>query len=300
MAVIKVIRRENYASWRLFGIISLLSVRFGTIWRLFGFLPIRQDNWRSFRRMNKMFPRVMPYEEMLAALRGGASIARFGDGEFNLAMGKGIGFQSANPELSRRLREILAENTDDNMLVGISPIELDFSMYKPKSRRVWRNFWRANYNKIRPMLKRGLYANAMISRIDFFAWAAKSGGDGVAEIKKIWDGRNAVFVVPQNGRFFYDRRLFGNIKSKAEIFIPAADAFGEYERMLAECKRHKKDRLFIICAGPTATVLAYDLHRAGFQALDMGHLPNSLAEYLGEGPKPERLAISTAVAAADS
>ena len=42
--------------------------------------------------------------------------------------------------------------------------------------------------------------------------------------------------------------------------------------MLAEAKAQPKDRLMIVVLGPTATVLAYDLAKAGYQALDIGHL----------------------------
>ena len=33
-----------------------------------------------------------------------------------------------------------------------------------------------------------------------------------------------------------------------------------------------KDKLFILALGPMATVLAYDLARLGYRALDLGHI----------------------------
>ena len=61
-------------------------------------------------------------------------------------------------------------------------------------------------------------------------------------------------------------------KSVNYIYGPKAHAFRDYDRLLAEAKAQPKDRLMIVVLGPTATVLAYDLAKAGYQALDIGHL----------------------------
>ena len=44
------------------------------------------------------------------------SISRFGDGEFNLIFGIGIGFQTANETLSIRLKEVLQSNEEVYLL----------------------------------------------------------------------------------------------------------------------------------------------------------------------------------------
>ena len=36
--------------------------------------------------------------------------------------------------------------------------------------------------------------------------------------------------------------------------------------------RQPQDRLVLIALGPTATILAYDLYLAGYQAVDIGHI----------------------------
>jgi hypothetical protein len=95
-------------------------------------------------------------------------------------------------------------------------------------------------------------------------------------------------VVPKNGRFVFDERLFGNIGGRSEVNVPPNNAFAEYDRILAECLAKPKDSLFFISAGMTATVLAADLADAGRQALDMGHFPNCYLEHIGEAPPPEK------------
>jgi hypothetical protein len=130
-----------------------------------------------------------------------------------------------------------------------------------------------------------VYDNAFVSRLELFQTVP------LGKIKQIWENRRVVFVVPKRGRYVYEERLFGNVKSADCIFIDAFDAFSFYDSILSESLTKPKESLFLIAAGPTATVLAYDLYRSGYQALDIGHLPNCYREYLGESPAPEKFSV---------
>ena len=112
---------------------------------------------------------------------------------------------------------------------------------------------------------------------------------GLRAYRKIWEGRKVVFITSKNGRFDNDKRFFDNIKETNFIDIPPVDAFDKYEEILKEAKKYPKDYLFLIAAGPTATVLAYDLHKSGYQAIDIGHLPNCYQCGKKEKPIPEEL-----------
>jgi hypothetical protein len=53
------------------------------------------------------------------------------------------------------------------------------------------------------------------------------------------------------------------------IDIPPLNAFDKYDIILNDCRKHlKENKLFIIAAGATATILAYNLSLLGEQALD--------------------------------
>ena len=45
-----------------------------------------------------------------------------------------------------------------------------------------------------------------------------------------------------------------------------------YEEIFKEITKQDKSKLILIALGPTATVLAYDLSKAGYQAIDIGHI----------------------------
>ena len=69
--------------------------------------------------------------------------------------------------------------------------------------------------------------------------------------------------------------LFGDAKSVRRIICPAKNAFEKYDEILnAILDFAEKDDLILISLGPTATVLAYDVYKAGYQAIDFGQLDN--------------------------
>ena len=58
------------------------------------------------------------------------------------------------------------------------------------------------------------------------------------------------------------------------ILCPLKDAFNRYDEILsiAETKIPKvEDSLILIVLGMTAPVMAYDLNKLGYQAIDIGH-----------------------------
>ena len=66
--------------------------------------------------------------------------------------------------------------------------------------------------------------------------------------------------------------LFGNAGSIQRILAPAENAFSKYPQILDACMEQPEDSLFLLALGPTATVLASDLCKAGRQAVDIGHV----------------------------
>lgn len=66
--------------------------------------------------------------------------------------------------------------------------------------------------------------------------------------------------------------LFDNTQSIHRILCPPCNAFNSINRIRAEACKQNKNVLFLIALGPTATVLAYDLFKAGYQAIDIGHV----------------------------
>ena len=92
------------------------------------------------------------------------------------------------------------------------------------------------------------------------------------QMKAIWKDRDVVFIEGEKSRLGVGNDLFDNVKSIRRILCPPRDAFDRYEEILNEAQKLEKTALFLIALGPTATVLAYDLFKSGYQAIDAGHV----------------------------
>lgn len=64
-------------------------------------------------------------------------------------------------------------------------------------------------------------------------------------------------------------------------------SYDEYEIIFNDIHKFDKDWLILLAIGPTSTVLAYELSKEGYQALDIGHMPNCYLQAIGERESPE-------------
>ena len=211
------------------------------------------------------------------------SIARFGDGEYECIAGKGVDFQKRSGALRRRLLEILSSNSD-NCLLAFH----DYDTPDAEHVRTYEDFEyidgcfaQVSQHLLKYISADRVYGNALMSRLPAF------NEGGVEKVKRLWDGRDAVLVTGTGSAFDLDNRLFHNLKSVAYVYGLARHAFSKYDDLLAACLQFDKSKLFLVSLGPTATVLAFDLSQLGYQALDIGRLPNCFHEYLGEKGSPE-------------
>lgn len=248
------------------------------------YLKISKKDNLKLQKIFQEFPQVMSLNETLDYVIKGASLCRFGDGEFNIAnfLGANNNYQKSSQKLTERLNEVISEPINDKLMICISPLKSpDHYPNWYRNLPYWEYYWLNHWHLVKDMIEYKKYGNALISRDSVFYEI------DLPKIKSIWQDREVVFVVGKNGRFVFDQRLFDNIKNSEFIYVKPSHAFEDYDNILEQCLGFSKDKLFFIAAGPTATVLAFDLYKAGYQALDFGHLPNCYAEFLKEKPRPE-------------
>lgn len=215
---------------------------------------------------NIRLPKVLGlYESIALLISSGKSLARFGDGEFKLMSGEGINFQKADTNLAERLKEII-QNKEPNLLVGLPDV---FGYCKNDYfRRVMINFREFLYNYID---FNGQYCDSMITRQSKFI-DESIGKEYYSQIKRLWEGKDIVIVEGEGSRLGIGNDLFSNVKSIRRILCPIKDAYSKYDEILKECLNIDTNALFLLALGPTATVLAYDLAKNGYRALDVGHV----------------------------
>lgn len=234
------------------------------------------------------FPKVLSTSETLKKiLDNRLSVARFGDGEFDKALKlvKYDTYQMPSEELSNKLFEIL-KSDDERILICIPPFSQGFTVKSKAYRRgldFWSWHWLQRFDLLKNHLIKNIYGNSLISRQEVFL------ENSIELVKKLWEGRDVVFVYGKNGRFHKNSILFDNINSYFSIESIATNAFSELSNLVQQCVTFDKSYLFLLALGPTATVLSYELTQLGYQALDIGHLPNSFDQFNGKIDSPEKL-----------
>lgn len=240
------------------------------------------------------FPKIAPAQEAIDRIvRDGCSMARFGDGEFSVIAGRiRHRFQTMEDErLARRLREVL--NVDDErLLIGLANNYGNLDKYTEQAKREIRCYMRPEIRKEHMLLLNAdkQYYDAYVTRpyVMYADNKTDAPAKRFAQLRRIWDKRKCVFVEGRSTGLGVGNDLFDNASEIGRIIGPVQDAFMAYDKLLECCMEQDKDSLFLLALGPAATVLAYDLCMAGFQAVDVGHVDLEYEWFLvGEGRRTE-------------
>ncbi len=231
-------------------------------------------------------PTVLSVDDTInEILKHQCSVSRYGDGELDMIVGRDQPAQRSTEELARRLRTILLSN-EPGHLICLADVFSGLEKYRKESQDFWRgHLLRYRHVWYRLIDMRKVYFNAFITRC-YYIWADKSrSGEWFAMMKKVWDQRDVILVEGEKSRLGVGNDLFNNVHSLRRILAPAEHAFSRYAEILSEVSKQSRGNLILIALGPTATILAYDLHKLGFQAIDIGHLDIEYEWYLRKAPK---------------
>ena len=211
-------------------------------------------------------------ETMETLINSNVSISRFGDGEVKLMAGQDIGFQKAGPLLAERLKEVLISSLDKH-IVGILNVFGNLDEYTEDLQNYFREYL-YDYREFQYSLfnREKTYYDAFITR-PYISYKDRHHAKAIFEnFKKIWCGSNVVIVEGDRTRLGRGNDLLDNVKSCERIICPNENAFEVYDRILNSIRKQNKDKLILLALGPTATILAYDLAKEGYWAVDIGHI----------------------------
>jgi len=210
------------------------------------------------------------------------SVCRYGDGEMDMitCLKEGFDesrksdFQSFDEKLAERLQAILREGMDKNakILVCVPYVWKDSRILSRRPRHFIERSFVINHDAIFTSINTScLYGDAYFTR--FYMDMRDKNKEGYVQLlRQIWENRDLCLVEGEQSRLGVGNTLFSNCKSVKRILCPAINAFGKYERIIAESRKMDKQDLILIALGQTATVLAYDLALDGYQAIDIGHV----------------------------
>lgn len=243
------------------------KLRYGSTVEWFNFLYV------VLRKKQKIIPEVVTIDNTINTIVADrCSVSRFGDGEMLLMGNKPIRFQQWSEELSSRLKEVILSK-NQNHLVCISDVFNDLYRYNRKARRFWRtHFFISGDLWDKNLVPGRKYYNTFMTRPYMDYKTKNNTGHWFDMLKTIWDGRDVVFIEGEKSRLGVGNDLFSNASSIKRILCPPTNAFERYNEIFNKAMEQDKNVLFLIALGPTATVLAYDLFKNGYQAIDVGHV----------------------------
>ena len=235
-----------------------------------------------YRRQNRNYRlNILTSEETIEhILKRNCSVARFGEGEFELILHSDmdLGFQKRNPALAEKLKETLS-NQNPQLQLCIPYALNDIGGRTEHSRKFW--FHWGNHlgphhrivSLIREFHPEGYcFGDTQITR-PYIAYATRDHGVRIFPmLKQLWEGRDILFVEGEKTRLGVGNDLFENAHSIKRVLCPATNAFDRYDEILQTVKSVWNGELILLALGPTATVLAADLADNGMQALDLGHV----------------------------
>lgn len=218
-------------------------------------------------------PDIMSKKETLEyILNTGCSIGRYGDGEVSLMALIGIGFQRPSWKLRRELIEI-ALSADSEFLVCIPVIIIDNSELVESSKE----WWRKNLRLMKPVWKRYFSSGKRFGDTQITRPWLNTQNTSLADmcfngLSEVWKGRDVILIEGKKSRVGVGNDFLTGAKSVRRILGPERNAYSSIDELYEIAIQQSKDSVFLLALGPTATVLAYRLHKAGFLALDIGHM----------------------------
>lgn len=204
------------------------------------------------------WPQVKDEFETLDAVLSGKSLARYGDGEFNLCLGANCISQKQDPKLASELRSILV-NPRKGCIVGTVP--------KKESPKNW--FWDKITNGPRYIALHNpqmTYYSQWITRPDSAPWI--NTPEFWQKLFSLWEGKDVTLVAGSDRSLSVDK--LKKAKSVEYIECMYTHTYEIVDDLEKKCL-DSPNKVVLLCCGATATVLANRLspHK---HAVDLGHI----------------------------
>ncbi len=244
--------------------------------------------WKGKRQAKeKQNPNILSIEETLKTIiKQKCSVSRYGDGEYKWMAGiPQTSFQGYSEEMQQRLLEICKSNAA-NHLVCLSDGFGKLDYFTKEAQVFWYTFM-GKYRKgwISCLQPEKIYYNTNMTR-PYMDYKDKSlCANRFALLKQIWKDRDVILIEGEKSRLGVGNDLFATAHTVKRILAPARDAYSKYEEIKTVACKQDKNALYLLALGPTATILAYDLHHTGRQAIDVGHVDIEYEWFLRKAEK---------------
>ncbi|WP_436340812.1 SP_1767 family glycosyltransferase [Lactobacillus johnsonii] len=219
--------------------------------------------------------RVRSIDETLdRILNKNKSIVRFGDGELYLINKKEIGYQTYDENLSKRLKHILLQGSNDKYDVALPDVFDGLEAYGMYAKVYYMNdFFPRNRKDLAEIEStNNIYSNAFISRPYMDRIDKSKSAIWFDKLKQIWKNKDILIVEGTLTRSGVGNDLFTNTKSIKRILAPSKNAYQKIDQIERMIRENAEDRLILLMLGPTAKVVVDDLRDLNNQLIDLGHI----------------------------
>lgn len=214
-----------------------------------------------------MIPKVLPEKDTFKLVRDQRlNLARYGDGEFKLAMGKDIKLQPNSKLLQYHMQNIL-KNPHLKCLPAIQNIYEPslFNSLPDGKKKFWAKYRSDNVTQY--LDPNRTYGSSFVCRKDNAPWISC---DDILQWRTLWEDEVVISVV---GHKKWSVDIIDNTSRTIEVRGPEKNAFAEFDDILSRLRHiwvQEQAYIIVLQIGPTATVLANELAKYDIWAIDLG------------------------------
>lgn len=251
-------------------------------WNVTKGLSIHFNYWKCRHDRNALQNVMNSEETILFIKRHKCSVARYGDGEFQMvehflsnmddSSFSVDSFQNYDKTLAKKLYDTLT-CPPPGMLVCIPYPMIDSSVYKGYNRTFFEREWLGRRKWLQGIIaNRQKWGDSAFTRFYLNRTDINDYPHYISLFKGLWDGQDIILIEGEYSRLGVGNDLFNNVGSIKRVLCPAKNAFARYDQILSTALSFDKDSLFLLALGHTATVLANDMCQQGYRAIDLGHI----------------------------
>lgn len=230
---------------------------------------------------------ILNTEETLSALeKENFSFLRYGDGEIAIMNGAGIPFQEQDEKLAVRLRELLTIQ-EKGLRLGIPY----YYMHPVNNLNSFVRNFTYSLGKQRKFLlancsRTNQYIDTCLTQV-YQTYADYDFEAYYTRMQRLLSGKNVTVICGEGVLDRLQHQALDVCQSVEFVYGPSMNAYAQYDNLLERAKKIDKNRLVLVILGPTAKVLVYDLHKAGYTAWDIGHYLKDYDAYKRQRPRTE-------------
>ena len=212
-------------------------------------------------------------------LQNKCSIARFGDGEFDIIAGHSIPYQEYDEKLAAEMKHIIARQSDEAFMTCLPDVFENLDRYNEMCRNFWKGHLKAYEQMYRDICTADWYGSTFVSR-PYIDLADKLRAAGYFEkLKSLWNDEDILIVEGTTTRSGVGNDLFDNAKSIIRIICPSRNSYRAIDKIEDRIMEYGKGRLILLMLGPTAKLISYHLYEKGYWLIDIGHIDSEYEWY---------------------